>query len=100
MLIQMSQQMISARIGLVDPSAFQRAIQSVCRGEEIPLVTMLRTIQIEAWLRHLQEWAVSTIQVSAGNEKTQFWQLTPPDIVGCLQSYRTHVQRSYGVRRR
>jgi asparagine synthase (glutamine-hydrolysing) len=82
-LIEMSHHMVSAQLGVVNPSAFRTAIQRVCHGEEIPLIAMLRTIEIEAWLRHLQEWVLLRMPPSV-DHKTRLWRVTPSEIMECL----------------
>jgi asparagine synthase (glutamine-hydrolysing) len=52
-LIGMSQDMLSASLGIVDAGAFREAIERTCHGKEAPIVVMLRTLAIESWLRTL-----------------------------------------------
>jgi hypothetical protein len=57
-LLEMSQNMMSSLVRVVEPNAFRLAIQRVRKGEEIHIVAMLRTLEIEAWLRHLNQLAL------------------------------------------
>lgn len=52
-LAQISQDMISASLGIVDPSAFQEALERARSGERMSIVPVLRTIEIESWLRNV-----------------------------------------------
>ena len=47
--------MVSGTTGLVDANAFLKAVRQVCRGDEVPLIPLMRTISIERWLRQLQD---------------------------------------------
>lgn len=49
-----SEPLVSSSLGIVDAKALDGAIQSACHGEEVPLVTLARTLTIEVWLRRLQ----------------------------------------------
>jgi asparagine synthase (glutamine-hydrolysing) len=44
-------------LGIVDSSLFGDALQQTESGRNVPLVPILRTLQIEAWLRHIRTHA-------------------------------------------
>ncbi len=46
--------MLAASLGIVDPDLFSRALQLVCEGKEVPIVALMRTLTIEAWLRGIE----------------------------------------------
>jgi asparagine synthase (glutamine-hydrolysing) len=48
---EMSQNMMSAALGVIDPTRFCEAVQKGRRGESIPVVVMHRTLAFEFWLR-------------------------------------------------
>jgi asparagine synthase (glutamine-hydrolysing) len=50
--------MIAASLGIVDQKGFIEALRRASNGEQIPLVPILRTIELEYWLRHLRDWHV------------------------------------------
>jgi asparagine synthase (glutamine-hydrolysing) len=52
-LAEVSQQLISARLGIVAPDLFLCALRKAREGREVPLVFLLRTLTVEAWLRTL-----------------------------------------------
>jgi asparagine synthase (glutamine-hydrolysing) len=57
-LVEMSQRMVSSSLGIVDPDRLVRALRTGREGQEIPIVSLLRTLQLEFWLRHLGDWRV------------------------------------------
>jgi asparagine synthase (glutamine-hydrolysing) len=53
-LNEMSQQMISTSLGIVDAKLFCEAIQSAHDGKEVRIVTVMRTLGIESWIRTIR----------------------------------------------
>jgi asparagine synthase (glutamine-hydrolysing) len=47
-------QMISTDIGIIDAKAFREVLLKARRGEQVPVVTMMRTLTVESWLKNLQ----------------------------------------------
>jgi asparagine synthase (glutamine-hydrolysing) len=43
--------MVSARLGMVNSTVFSETLQKVGRGIEVPLAPLIRTLNIESWLR-------------------------------------------------
>jgi asparagine synthase (glutamine-hydrolysing) len=62
--------MISASLGMVNPAAFRETLERVRSGQPLSIVPVLRTIQVESWLRSVRtrsileasrpEWSVKT----------------------------------------
>jgi len=52
-LVALCTDMIASGLELVDADAFRRAIQEAATGREIPIVTLIRTLDLEFWLRGL-----------------------------------------------
>ena len=50
-LNEMSQNLISASLGMVDAAKFREAIERVRVGQVVPIIPLTRTIAIELWLR-------------------------------------------------
>jgi asparagine synthase (glutamine-hydrolysing) len=50
---EMTQNMLSSSLGIVDPERISEALQKVRRGEEVPIVTLMRTLSLEGWLKDL-----------------------------------------------
>ena len=57
--VEMSQHMVSSLLGIVDEKTFDEAVQMARHGQEIPLVTVIRTLGIETWLRTIREQKVA-----------------------------------------
>ena len=55
--------MVSESIGIVDASAFCKTVQEVCRGNEVPIIPLMRTVAIEFWLRAMREHEVLSSRV-------------------------------------
>ncbi len=51
---EMTQHMVSSSLGIVDPERISEALQKARRGEEVPIVKLMRTIFLEEWLRDLR----------------------------------------------
>ena len=56
--VQMTQDMVSSYIGIVDPKSFSDALQKARYGGEVPMIALMRTIAIEGWLRNLRALGV------------------------------------------
>lgn len=54
-LAEMSQHMTVASMGIVDGSRFNDFLKKARQGQEIPVVTMMRTLTIEGWLNNLKD---------------------------------------------
>jgi asparagine synthase (glutamine-hydrolysing) len=52
-LVALCSDMIANSMGIVDADTFRMAIQRAASGHEIPVVTLLRTLDLEFWLRGL-----------------------------------------------
>jgi asparagine synthase (glutamine-hydrolysing) len=57
-LVEISQDMISGSLGIVDPRGFAEALQKTRHGKETPVVTLMRTLVIELWLCHLRDQGI------------------------------------------
>lgn len=51
--MDVTREMVSASLGIVDSRRIVDTLERARRGEEIPVVTLLRTVQLESWLRGL-----------------------------------------------
>jgi hypothetical protein len=45
--------MVSNALSVVDPQAFLEALEKARSGQDVPIVPLMRTIAMEAWLRHI-----------------------------------------------
>lgn len=51
---EMTQNMLSCSLGIVDPERISEALQKVRRGEEVPIITLRRTFFLEDWLKDVR----------------------------------------------
>lgn len=58
-IVSENQRMITSELGIVNQAAFLRALDDARHGHTIHIVYMVRTLAIEAWLRHLSRWGVA-----------------------------------------
>jgi asparagine synthase (glutamine-hydrolysing) len=52
--VEMTENMLSSSVGIVDRERISDALRKVRRGEEIPMVTLRRTLCVEGWLKDLR----------------------------------------------
>ena len=52
--VEMTRNMLSDALGIVDPKGVWEALQKVRRGEEVPIVILTRTLSLECWLKELR----------------------------------------------
>ena len=50
----MTRHMTSASLGIVDPGRMLEVLQKARHGEEVQIITLMRTIFVEEWLRDLR----------------------------------------------
>ena len=53
-LAELSTNMVASSLGIVNEHSFRATLQRAREGHEVPVVTLLRTIELEIWLRGLQ----------------------------------------------
>ena len=53
--LENAKSMISSAQGIVNPDAFAAALQEACSGGEVPLVSLLRTLSLASWIRHMTD---------------------------------------------
>jgi asparagine synthase (glutamine-hydrolysing) len=60
-MVDETQHMMTAALGMVDQRSFLKSLDDARHGRTIHVVYMVRTLAIEAWLRHLRQWAIAGI---------------------------------------
>jgi asparagine synthase (glutamine-hydrolysing) len=55
-LEELGRGMIAASLGIVDVRSFSETLQKARSGQEVPIIPLLRTIELEIWLRSLQQY--------------------------------------------
>jgi asparagine synthase (glutamine-hydrolysing) len=53
-LMELTQHMLASELGIVDSARFTNVLRKAREGQEVALITLLRTLAIESWLRNLQ----------------------------------------------
>ena len=66
-LIELTQHMLASELGIVDSACFTSALHKAREGQELALVTLLRTLTTEYWLRSLQ--ASSVLSMTSGRKQ-------------------------------
>jgi asparagine synthase (glutamine-hydrolysing) len=64
-LTETSQGMVSGSLGIVEEKSISKTLQKVRRGDEVAVVTLMRTLGIELWLRGLRGLAI--LETSEGH---------------------------------
>ena len=76
-LVEASPSMLSACLGIIDATAFREALQKVRQGQEVRLVSMMRTLGFESWLKTTRGRGIwigdsTTIDMTSGTRKQAF----------------------------
>jgi asparagine synthase (glutamine-hydrolysing) len=66
-LTEMSRNMISGSLGVVETECVSEILQKVRRGNEVPIVALMRTFGIELWLQNLQDFTLLRTEESNRN---------------------------------
>ena len=61
---EMTQNMLSSSLGIVDAERISEALQKVRRGEEVPMVTLRRTLFLEGWLKDLRALGIINLDTT------------------------------------
>jgi asparagine synthase (glutamine-hydrolysing) len=61
---EMTQNMLSSSLGIVDPERISVALQKVRRGEEVPMITLRRTLCLEGWLKDLRALGIINLDTT------------------------------------
>jgi asparagine synthase (glutamine-hydrolysing) len=52
-LLQFSKRMLASSVGITDSAKFIEVLQRARHGQDVPVVTLMRTLAVELWLRNL-----------------------------------------------
>jgi asparagine synthase (glutamine-hydrolysing) len=58
-LEELGRGMTAGSLGIVDPSSFSETLERARRGQAVPIIPLMRTIELEIWLRSLQRYQQS-----------------------------------------
>jgi hypothetical protein len=73
---EMTQNMLSSSLGIVDSERLLATLQKGRRGEEVPTIALMRTIFIEGWLRSLRTSGIVNLKTT--REAELAWQASAP----------------------
>jgi asparagine synthase (glutamine-hydrolysing) len=72
-LVEMSQRMVSASLGIVEGKGLREALQKVHQGREVSLVPLIRTLSLEFWLRGLRDQGLLPTWESEDRQNTRYF---------------------------
>jgi asparagine synthase (glutamine-hydrolysing) len=55
-ILRETNHMFTSDLGIVDKNKFRQSLKRAADGETTPVVPLLRTLLVEAWLRHISTW--------------------------------------------
>lgn len=61
---EMTHNMLSSSLGIVDSERISEALQKARRGEEVPIVTLRRSLFLEAWLKDLRASGIIDLNIT------------------------------------
>ena len=61
---EMTQNMLSSSLGIVDSERISEALQKVRRGEQVPMVTLNGTLLLEVWLKDLRALGIINLDTT------------------------------------
>src|SRR2546430_17037991 len=70
--VEMTQNMLSSSLGIVDSGHLYAALQKARNGEEVPMITLRRTLCIDGWLKDLR--ALGIISLDSTLKPKLAWQ--------------------------
>ena len=62
--VEMTQNMLGSSLGIVDPERISEALQKVRRGEEVPMITLRRTLCLDGWLKDLRRLGIINLDTT------------------------------------
>jgi asparagine synthase (glutamine-hydrolysing) len=65
---EITQNMLSSLLGIVDSERLYAILQKARCGEEVPIVTLMRTIKLEAWLKDLRTLGIVDLRTARKTE--------------------------------
>jgi asparagine synthase (glutamine-hydrolysing) len=63
-LVEMTQNMLSSSLGIVNRVGISEALQKARRGEDVPMIALMRTIHVESWLRNLRTLGIANVDAN------------------------------------
>jgi asparagine synthase (glutamine-hydrolysing) len=66
-IVEMSQHMVCASLEIITQEALFEALQKARRGQQVPIVPLIRTFSVESWLQHVRRRVVHTLEKGKSN---------------------------------
>ena len=66
-LLELTQNLVTSRAGIVEQQVFAGALQKARQGLEINVGYMIRTLALEDWLQHLTNWSCIVLPITANS---------------------------------
>ena len=66
--VKMAEDMLSSSLGIINPERIFDALNTVRRGEEIPMVTLRRAFGVEGWLKEIRALEIMDLHPTLENE--------------------------------
>ena len=67
-----TQNMALGSLGIVNPQLITEALQKARRGEDVPMISLMRTFWVEGWIKQLR--ALGVVNVGAIEKPALAWQ--------------------------
>jgi asparagine synthase (glutamine-hydrolysing) len=80
LLLERSKDMNLSSAGIVNADKFRNLLKKAAESEPLPVVPVLRTLLLEAWLAHLASWTADSISLKAPARKQRVF--NPCDAAG------------------
>jgi asparagine synthase (glutamine-hydrolysing) len=61
---EMTQNMLSSSLGIVDPEGISEALQKVRQDKEVPMIALQRTFCLEGWLKDLRALGIINLDTT------------------------------------
>ncbi len=61
--------LVSSELGIVEQQKFEDTIEKARQGHEVPVVSLMRTIAVETWLRHVRAWSIGQARSNEGESR-------------------------------
>lgn len=77
-LLEDTQHMLLSDLGVVNAAKFHQNLKGAAEGQAVPVIPLLRTLLLEAWLGHISEWTdcrFSLVSARALPSRKRFLQL-------------------------
>ena len=68
---EMTQDMVSSSLGIVDSDRVSKALQNARQGQNVRIVCLIRSVSMESWLRKLRNCSLLSVALSEGASTSQ-----------------------------